>query len=71
MLVGSDIGAATVAVDALDVDGIGLNCATNRPVAEHVKWLGEHSRKFISVMSNAGLPMLVDGKTGPAAPRTR
>ena len=64
MLVGSDIASATVAIDALDVDGIGLNCATGpAEMAEHVKWLGEHWRKFISVMPNAGLPMLVDGKT--------
>ena len=64
MLVGSDIAAAAVAIDALDVDGMGLNCATGpAEMAEHVKWLGEHWRKFISVMPNAGLPMLVDGQT--------
>ena len=64
MLVGSDIASATVAIDALDVDGIGLNCATGpAEMAEHVRWLGEHWRKFISVMPNAGLPMLVDGRT--------
>ncbi len=64
MLVGSDIASATVAIDALDVDGIGLNCATGpAEMAEHIRWLGEHWRKFISVMPNAGLPMLVDGKT--------
>src|SRR5258706_1728633 len=71
MLVGSDIAAATVSIDSLDVDGIGLNCATGpAEMAEHVKWLGEHWRKFISVMPNAGLPMLVDGKTEyPLLPR--
>ena len=71
MLVGSDIAAATVAIDSLDVDGIGINCATGpAEMAEHVKWLGEHYRKFISVMPNAGLPMLVDGKTEyPLLPR--
>ena len=71
MLIGSDIASATVAIDALDVDGIGLNCATGpAEMAEHVKWLGEHWRKFISVMPNAGLPMLVDGKTEyPLLPR--
>lgn len=64
MLVGSDITAAAVAIDALDVDGIGLNCATGpAEMAEHVRWLGEHWRHFISIMPNAGLPMLVDGKT--------
>jgi 5-methyltetrahydrofolate--homocysteine methyltransferase len=64
MLVGSDIAAAAVAIDALDVDGMGLNCATGpAEMAEHVKWLAEHWRHNISVMPNAGLPMLVDGKT--------
>jgi len=64
MLVGSDIQAAMVAIDALDVDGMGLNCATGpTEMAEHVKALGERWRGFISVMPNAGLPMLVDGKT--------
>ncbi len=64
MLVGSDIHAAMVALDALDIDGMGLNCATGpAEMAEHVKALGERWRGFISVMPNAGLPMLVDGKT--------
>jgi len=64
MLVGSDIACAATAIDALDVDGIGLNCATGpAEMAEHVKYLGEKWRKLISVMPNAGLPMLVDGKT--------
>ncbi len=64
MLVGSDIATAAGAIDALDVDCIGLNCATGpAEMAEHVRWLGEHWRHCISVMPNAGLPMLVDGKT--------
>lgn len=64
LLVGSDIAAAAVAIDALDVDGLGLNCATGpAEMAEHVKWLGEHWRRYISIMPNAGLPLLVDGKT--------
>ncbi len=64
MLVGSDIAAAATAIDALDVDGMGLNCATGpTEMAEHVKWLAEHWRRNISVMPNAGLPMLVDGQT--------
>jgi 5-methyltetrahydrofolate--homocysteine methyltransferase len=64
MLVGSDIQAAMASLDALDVDGIGLNCATGpAEMAEHVKALGERWRGFISIMPNAGLPMLVDGKT--------
>ena len=64
MLVGSDIGCAVTALAALDVDGIGLNCATGpAEMAEHVQYIGENWPGFISVMPNAGLPMLIDGKT--------
>jgi len=64
MLVGSDIGCAVTALAALDVDGIGLNCATGpAEMAEHVQYIGENWPGFISIMPNAGLPMLVDGKT--------
>ncbi|MDR2877830.1 MAG: methionine synthase [Chromatiales bacterium] len=64
MLVGSDIGCAVTALAALDVDAIGLNCATGpAEMTEHVRYLGENWPGMISVMPNAGLPMLVDGKT--------
>lgn len=62
LLVGADIAAAAAIVRALDVDMIGLNCATGpQEMAEHVKWLGENSPQPISVQPNAGLPELVDG----------
>jgi 5-methyltetrahydrofolate--homocysteine methyltransferase len=64
MLVGSDIGCAVTTLAAMDVDAIGLNCATGpAEMAEHVKFLGENWPGLISVMPNAGLPMLVDGRT--------
>ncbi len=64
MLVGSDIACAVTSLAALDVDAIGLNCATGpAEMAEHVQYLGENWPGYISVMPNAGLPMLVDGKT--------
>jgi len=64
MLVGSDIGCAVTSLAALDVDGIGLNCATGpAEMAEHILYLSENWPGLISVMPNAGLPMLVDGKT--------
>lgn len=64
MLVGSDIGCAITALAALDVDGIGLNCATGpAEMAEHVQYIGENWPGFISIMPNAGLPMLVEGRT--------
>ena len=71
MLVGSDIGCAVTALAAMDVDAIGLNCATGpAEMAEHVQHLGENWPGYISVMPNAGLPMLVDGRTEyPLTPR--
>src|ERR1700722_12449531 len=64
LLVGADIAAAATIIDALDVDSIGLNCATGpREMAEHVKWLGENWPKLLSVQPNAGLPELVAGET--------
>ena len=64
MLVGSDIAAAVTTLAALGVDGIGLNCATGpAEMAEHVRYLAEHWPGIVSVMPNAGLPMLVDGRT--------
>jgi len=64
LLVGADIAAAATIIGALDVAGIGLNCATGpREMAEHVKWLGENWPRLISVQPNAGLPELVSGRT--------
>ncbi|MGI9450601.1 MAG: homocysteine S-methyltransferase family protein, partial [Geminicoccaceae bacterium] len=64
MLVGTDIAAATAIIDALDVDVLGLNCATGpQEMAEHLRYLAENWRGLISVLPNAGLPELVDGKT--------
>ena len=63
LLVGADIAAAATVIHALDVPLIGLNCATGpQEMAEHVKWIGENWPGFISVLPNAGLPELVDGK---------
>ena len=64
MLVGTDLPAAAAIVDALDVPLMGLNCATGpREMAQHVRWLAENWPGKISVLPNAGLPELVDGKT--------
>ena len=64
MLVGADIAAAATVLDALDIPVMGLNCATGpQEMAEHVKWLGTNWRGLLSVMPNAGLPELVDGRT--------
>ena len=63
MLLGSEVGAALVALDPLGVDVIGLNCATGpEDMREQVRYLSQHSRKPISVIPNAGIPHLVDGQ---------
>ena len=64
LLVGSDIAAAATIIEAMDVNGLGLNCATGPlEMSEHVKWLTQNWPGFVSVQPNAGLPELVDGKT--------
>ena len=64
LLVGPDIAAAATVIDALDVNSMGLNCATGpQEMAEHVKFLSQNWKGLISVQPNAGLPELVDGKT--------
>ena len=64
MLVGTDIAAAITIVDAMGVDGLGLNCATGpKEMAEHLRQLGQTWPGLISVQPNAGLPELKDGRT--------
>ncbi|QDV90725.1 Methionine synthase [Phycisphaerae bacterium RAS2] len=65
MLVGTEIGAAMTALEAYpQVQVIGLNCATGpQEMSEHVRFLGRHCTRYVSVVPNAGLPQLVDGRT--------
>jgi len=57
MLLGTDISAATVILEALGVDVIGLNCSTGPDhMRQPVRWLCENSRLPISVIPNAGIP---------------
>ncbi|MDF3074941.1 MAG: methionine synthase [Alphaproteobacteria bacterium] len=64
LLVGTDIAAAATIFKAMDVDALGLNCATGpQEMTEHVRWLAENWPGLLSVQPNAGLPELVDGKT--------
>jgi len=64
MLVGSEIGAAAVALGAMRPDVLGINCATGpAEMQEHLRYLSQHSPVPISVLPNAGLPSIVDGKT--------
>ncbi|WP_280272065.1 methionine synthase [Nocardia wallacei] len=69
MLVGSEIGAALTAIEPLGVDMIGLNCATGpAEMSEHLRHLSKHARVPVSVMPNAGLPVL--GAHGAEYPLT-
>src|SRR5436190_15681763 len=64
LLVGSEIGAALIALEALRPDVIGLNCATGpAEMTEHLRYLSQHARTFLSCLPNAGLPSIVDGHT--------
>ncbi|HKQ50139.1 MAG TPA: methionine synthase [Phycisphaerae bacterium] len=65
MLVGTEIGAALVALEAYpQISVIGINCATGpQEMSEHIRYLGRYSSRPISVVPNAGLPQLVDGRS--------
>ncbi len=70
MLLGTEIAAAAHALAGYPIASLGMNCATGpAEMADHVKWLGEHwggmgrKGRAISVMPNAGLPVLVEGRT--------
>ena len=69
MLVGSEIGAALTALEPLGIDMIGLNCATGPDeMSEHLRHLSRHATVPVSVMPNAGLPVL--GANGAEYPLT-
>jgi 5-methyltetrahydrofolate--homocysteine methyltransferase len=58
MLLGTDIAAALVTLEALDVDVVGLNCSTGpEHMYEPARYLGEHSHLPVSIIPNAGLPI--------------
>jgi len=62
MLVGTEIGAALTALEAMRPDVFGINCATGpTEMHEHLRHLGRHSRVPVSCLPNAGLPSVVDG----------
>ena len=70
MLLGSEIGAALTTLSVLGIDAIGLNCATGpTEMSEHLRYLSKYSSLPISVMPNAGLPILSgDGAYYPLGP---
>lgn len=63
LLVGTDVAGALVMLESLPVDVVGLNCATGPDLmVEHVRHLGAHATRMVSVQPNAGLPQNVDGR---------
>ncbi len=64
MLVGSEIGAVLTSLIAMKPDVLGINCATGpAEMQEHLRYLSAHCEVPISVLPNAGLPSVVDGRT--------
>ncbi len=70
MLLGSEIGAALNTLEPMGIDLIGLNCATGpTEMSEHLRYLSKNSKVAISVMPNAGLPVLgANGASYPLGP---
>ena len=67
MLLGSEIGAALNTLEPTGIDLIGLNCATGpTEMSEHLRYLSKNAKIAISVMPNAGLPVL--GSNGASYP---
>ena len=62
MLVGSDVAAMLTILEPFAIDVLGLNCATGPDrMAEHIRYLSEHSPFVISCIPNAGIPENVGG----------
>ena len=62
MLVGSDVAAMLSILEPFPIDILGLNCATGPDrMAEHIKYLAQHSPFVISCIPNAGIPENVGG----------
>jgi 5-methyltetrahydrofolate--homocysteine methyltransferase len=63
MLLGTDITAVAAVLERLPVEVVGLNCSTGpEHMREPVRYLCEHTAKFVSVIPNAGLPLNIDGR---------
>src|SRR6185436_17147374 len=63
MLNGTEIGAALTALAPYPIDIIGMNCGTGpRHMTESIRYLCENAPLPVSVLPNAGLPSVVDGK---------
>jgi len=64
MLLGTSIEAAVLALAEFPIASLGLNCATGPlEMTEHLRYLAKAWGRPISVYPNAGLPVLVEGRT--------
>ena len=64
MLMGTSIEAAAHTLKQYPILSLGLNCATGpTEMAEYIHWLGKYWDRPVSVVPNAGLPVLVEGRT--------
>ena len=63
MLNGTEISAALTALAPFPIDVIGMNCGTGpKHMTESIRYLCENAPLPVSVLPNAGLPSVVDGK---------
>ncbi len=72
MLLGTDVGAALAILETLEADVIGLNCSTGPDyMREPVRYLVQNTRRPVSVIPNAGIPLNLGGGQAcyPLAPQ--
>ncbi len=63
MLNGTEIGAALTALAPFPIDVVGMNCGTGpRHMTESIRYLCENAPLPVSVLPNAGLPSVKEGK---------
>src|SRR5690242_15054973 len=63
MLYGTDISAALTALAPFPIDVVGMNCGTgSKHMTESIRYICENAPLPVSVLPNAGLPSVVDGK---------
>ena len=63
-LTGTDISAALVIMQGMEIDAFGLNCSSGPDVMlEHIRKLSGLARVPLAVKPNAGLPEVIDGRT--------
>jgi 5-methyltetrahydrofolate--homocysteine methyltransferase len=63
MLNGTEISAALTSLAPFPIDVIGMNCGTGpKHMTESIRYICENAPLPVSVLPNAGLPSVVDGK---------